>query len=81
MYEPVSMDSQAFQPSGLTALDGNDSYILHEKAKQDTTGQEDIVDLQEMFDQYQMQTKEIFTLVRDRQLKPTASLLLRYHDS
>jgi hypothetical protein len=77
MYGPVSLDSQAFQPSGLTALDGNDSYMLHEKTKQDTTGQEDIADLQEMFDQYQTQTKEIFTLVRDRQLKPTASLLLQ----
>jgi hypothetical protein len=77
MYEPVSLDLQAFQPSRLTAIDGNDSYILHEKAKQDATGQEDIADLREMFDQYQMQTKEIFTLVRDRQLKPTASLLLQ----
>jgi hypothetical protein len=77
MYEPVSLGSQAFQSSGLTALESNDSYILHEKAKQDTTEQEDIVDLREMFDQYQLQTKEIFTLVRDRQLKPTGSQLLQ----
>jgi hypothetical protein len=77
VYEPMSLDYQAFQTSGFTASGSKDSYISHEQTQQQTTRQEDSSDLQELFDQYQMQTKEIFTLVKDRQLKPTASLLLQ----
>jgi hypothetical protein len=77
MYEPLSFDHQAFQTPDFTASDGNNSYTSHDKNQQQTTRQEDIANLREQFDQYQMQTKEIFTLVRDRQLKPTASLLLQ----
>jgi len=77
VYEPLSFDHQAFQTPGFTANDSNDSYVLHEKAQQQTTRQEDIADLRDQFDRYQTQTKEIFTLVRDRQLKPTANLLLQ----
>lgn len=77
VYEPLSFDHQAFQTSGFAASDDSNSYALHEKDQQQTTRQEDIVDLREQFDRYQTQTKEIFTLVRDRQLRPTASLLLQ----
>jgi hypothetical protein len=77
MYEPVSFEHQVFQTSNFTASDGNDGYIPHEQIQEQITKQEDICNLQELFDQYQRQTKEIFTLVRDRQLKPTASLLLQ----
>ncbi|KAH0293431.1 hypothetical protein M436DRAFT_77552 [Aureobasidium namibiae CBS 147.97] len=77
VYEPLSFDHQAFQTPGFTAGDSNDSCVLHDRAQQQTIRQEDIADLREQFDRYQTQTKEIFTLVRDRQLKPTASLLLQ----
>jgi hypothetical protein len=76
VYEPISLDYQAFQTSGFTASDVKESYISHDQPQQQITRREDGSDLQELFDQYQMQTKEIFTLVKDRQLKPTASLLL-----
>jgi len=77
MYEPVSFDHQAFQTSNFTTSDNKDDYTSDEQTQDQITEQEDIANLQELFDQYQMQTKEIFTLVRDCQLKPTASLLLQ----
>lgn len=77
VYEPSSFDHQAFQTPNFAASDGNIVYTLHEKSQQQTARQEDVADLREQFDRYQLQTKEIFTLVRDHQLKPTASLLLQ----
>lgn len=77
VYEPLSFDHQAVQTPGFTACDGSNSYTSCGKDQRQTTRQEDLADLREQFDQYQMQTKEIFTLVRDRQLKPTAGLLLQ----
>lgn len=77
VYEPLAFDHQAFQTPSFTASDGSNSYASHEKDQQQIIRQEDMADLREKFDRYQMQTKEIFTLVRDRQLKPTASLLLQ----
>ncbi|KAI4747523.1 hypothetical protein E4T50_02205 [Aureobasidium sp. EXF-12298] len=77
MYEPVPFDQQVLQTSNFAISDGNDGYAPHEHTQEQITKQEDIYNLRELFDQYQMQTKEIFTLVRDRQLKPTANLLLQ----
>ena len=77
MYGSVSFDHQAFQIPELTASDSHDGYTSYEQAQRQTTGQENDSDLQELFNQYQWQTREIFTLVKDRQLKPTASLLLQ----
>ncbi|KAH0080592.1 hypothetical protein KCU84_g12775, partial [Aureobasidium melanogenum] len=77
MYEAVSFDHQAFQISGFTASDSHNSYTSHGQAQEQSTGQEIDCNLHELFNQYQSQIREIFTLVKDRQLKSTASLLLQ----
>ncbi|KAK6007129.1 hypothetical protein QM012_006137 [Aureobasidium pullulans] len=76
-YGAVSFDHQAFQISEFTASDSHDSYTSNEQTQQQITGQECDLNLHELFNQYQSQTREIFTLVKERQLKPTAGLLLQ----
>lgn len=75
MYEAVSFDHQAFQISDFTSSDSHSSYTTHEQAQQRNTESENDSNVHELFNQYQSQTREIFTLVKDCQLKPTASLL------
>ncbi|CAD0086354.1 unnamed protein product [Aureobasidium mustum] len=77
MYGAVSFDHQAFQIPEVAASDSHDSYISYGQAQQPTTGQENEANLNDLFNQYQLQTRQIFTLVKDRQLKPTANLLLQ----
>ncbi|KAG9662174.1 hypothetical protein KCU95_g11685, partial [Aureobasidium melanogenum] len=78
LYDAVSFDHQVFQISGFTdTSDGHDSYHSNGHAQQSAMGQKYAGSLHELFNQYQVHTREIFTLVRDRQLKPTASLLLQ----
>lgn len=77
MYEAVSFDYQAFQTSDFTSSDNHNSYTTHGQAQEQNTGSENDLNLHELFNQYQSQTREIFTLVKDRQLKPTANLLLQ----
>ncbi|KAI4722208.1 hypothetical protein E4T48_01538 [Aureobasidium sp. EXF-10727] len=77
MYEAVSFDHQAFQTSGFATSDGHINCIPHVQVQQQTPAQEHDLDLRARFDHYQMQTREIFTHVKDRHLKPTGSLLLQ----
>ncbi|CAD0082012.1 unnamed protein product [Aureobasidium vineae] len=77
MYEAVSYDHQAFQTSGFAVSDGYNNYIPHGQVQQQTPAQEYDPDLRARFDHYQSQTREIFTHVKDRDLKPTGSLLLQ----
>jgi hypothetical protein len=81
-YGPMLIDQQGHtnhkaSPSTPTSKPTHDNYSSYENECQQLVQRQSKIDLQTCFEQYKTQTKEIFTLVKDCQLEPTANILLQ----
>ncbi|KEQ93788.1 hypothetical protein AUEXF2481DRAFT_30869 [Aureobasidium subglaciale EXF-2481] len=77
MQELIQNEHQVYTTSKPIISSCHSDYPSQSQITQQTTAEDNIISLRDAFEHYQMQTKEIFTLVRDRQLEPTAGLLLQ----
>ncbi|THY61008.1 hypothetical protein D6C99_01375, partial [Aureobasidium pullulans] len=77
MYEPMSIDHQEFQAPQIVSGNSYQGYAASQPMQQQSTTQQNNTNVREYLEQYQMRIREIFTLVKNHQLKPTADLLLQ----
>lgn len=79
LYEPMAIDGQDYQAHSVVsgANDAYTDYLPYSRNQQQFVMQNSQNNLRDLFEQYHNQTKEIFTLVSERRIRPAASLLLQ----